>query len=161
MAGEKEIWSKAVALTLLEIARRERRRFRAILFSSPETGLYTLDLNKGERYASDLKGVLDLADYFPGGGTDFERPLDAAVECLGDSRFRRGDIVLISDGECRVGEEWKQRFLGEKERLDFSLYSILIDVGGSTLETLAELSDRVSRISDLAADKVKDLFLRV
>jgi uncharacterized protein with von Willebrand factor type A (vWA) domain len=161
MAGDKEIWSKAVALTLLEIARRERRRFRAILFSSPETGLHTLDLNRGERYASDLEGTFDLADYFAGGGTDFEHPLDAAVECLGESRFRRGDVVLITDGECRVSEEWRRRFLAEKERLDFSLYAILIDVGGSTLETLAELADRVSRVSELTADGVGELFTRV
>ena len=31
MAGEKEMWSKAVALTLLEIARRQRRLFRFIV----------------------------------------------------------------------------------------------------------------------------------
>ncbi len=161
MAGEKEIWSKAVALTLLEIARRERRRFRAILFSSPETGLFTIDLNRGEHYASDLEGSLDLADYFAGGGTDFEHPLDAAVECLGESRFRRGDVILITDGECRVAEEWKRRFLAEKERLDFSLYAILIDVGGSTLETLAELADRISRVSELSDDGARDLFTRV
>ncbi|MGH7822551.1 MAG: VWA domain-containing protein, partial [Candidatus Binatia bacterium] len=161
MAGEKEIWSKAVTLTLLDIARRERRRFRAILFSSAETGLKTFDLNRGERYLSDLSGALDLADYFPGGGTDFERPLDAALECLGESRFRRGDVILVTDGECRVGEEWRERFLAEKKRLDFSLYSILIDVGGSAVETLAALSDRVSRVSDLTADGVKELFVRV
>lgn len=161
MAGEKEIWSKAVALTLLDIARRERRRFRALLFSSADTGLFTLDLNRGERYASDLDGALDLADYFAGGGTDFERPLDAALDCLASSRFRRGDIVLITDGECRVSDPWRERFLAEKKRLDFSLFAILIDVGGSTLETLAELADRVSRVSELTDDGVKDLFARV
>jgi uncharacterized protein with von Willebrand factor type A (vWA) domain len=161
MAGDKELWSKAVALTLLDIARRERRRFRAILFSSPETGLFTLDLNRGERYASDLQGALDLADYFAGGGTDFEHPLDAALDCLGSSRLRRGDVVLITDGECRVSDAWKQRFLAEKQRLDFSLYAILIDVGGSTLETLAELADRISRVSDLTDEGVKELFTRV
>jgi len=161
MAGDKELWSKAVALTLLDIARRERRRFRAILFSSPETGLYTLDLNRGERYASDLQGALDLADYFAGGGTDFEHPLDAALDCLGSSRLRRGDVVLITDGECRVSEPWKERFLAEKKRLDFALYAILIDVGGATLETLAELADRIARVSELTDEGVKDLFTRV
>jgi uncharacterized protein with von Willebrand factor type A (vWA) domain len=161
MAGDKEIWSKAVALTLLDVARRERRRFRAILFSSPETGLYTLDLNRGERWASDLDRALELADYFAGGGTDFEQPLDAAVDCLGSSRLRRGDVVLITDGECRVGDEWKQRFLAEKKRLDFSLYAILIDVGGSAMETVADLADRVSRVSELTDEGVKDLFVRV
>jgi uncharacterized protein with von Willebrand factor type A (vWA) domain len=161
MAGDKEIWSKAVALTLLEIARRERRRFRGILFSSAESDLFTIDLNRGERYAADLAGSLDLAEYFAGGGTDFERPLEAAVECLGESRFRRGDVVLITDGECRVGDEWKERFLSAKQRLDFSLYAILIDVGGSTLETLATLADRVSRVSELTDEGARDLFVRV
>ncbi len=161
MAGDKEIWSKAVALTLLEIARRERRHFRAILFSSPETGLHVLDLNRGERYASDLETSLDLADYFAGGGTDFEHPLDAAVECLSDSRFRRGDIVLITDGECRVADDWRRKFLAEKERLDFSLYAIAIDVGSSMLDTLTALADRVSSVSTLTDDGVKDLFTRV
>ncbi len=45
MAGDKEIWSKAVTLTLLDIARRQRRRFRSICFSSADTPLQVLDLN--------------------------------------------------------------------------------------------------------------------
>src|SRR5439155_502145 len=48
MAGDKVIWSKAVALTLLEIARRQRRLFRFICFSSADTPLFTLDLNPRE-----------------------------------------------------------------------------------------------------------------
>src|SRR5262249_2348747 len=36
MSGSKEIWAKAVALTLMEIARREKRRCLAIVFSSGE-----------------------------------------------------------------------------------------------------------------------------
>ncbi|MEA2624696.1 MAG: hypothetical protein QOD06_741 [Candidatus Binatota bacterium] len=161
MAGDKEIWSKAVALTLLDVARRERRRFRAILFSSADTGLRTFDLNRGEPWTASVGGALDLAEYFPGGGTDFERPLDAAVECLSESRFRKGDVVLITDGECRVADGWRQRFTDEKKRLDFSLYSVLIDVGGNTMETLAQISDRVSRISELRAEGVKELFARL
>src|SRR5208283_2783080 len=34
MQGDKEMWSKAVALTLMDIARRQRRLFRAVMFSS-------------------------------------------------------------------------------------------------------------------------------
>src|SRR5205823_12557080 len=48
MAGDKEIWSKAVTLTLLEIARRQRRLFRSICFSSEQTPLQVLDLNPRE-----------------------------------------------------------------------------------------------------------------
>ncbi len=161
MAGQKEIWSKAVALTLLEIARRQRRLFRFICFSSADTPLYTLDLNPRERHEVQVDRALDVAEYFPGGGTDFEAPLGAALDCLGAARFRRGDVVLITDGECQVRPEWLAHFQAEKKRLGFSLYSVLINVGPSALATLQQLSDRVTSVSTLADDGVRDLFLRL
>ena len=161
MAGDKEIWSKAVALTLLEIARRQRRLFRFICFASADTPLFTRDLNPRERYEVRVDQALDVAEYFPGGGTDFETPLSAAVDCLGASRYRRGDVVLITDGECQVSPEWTAHFQAEKERLGFSLFSVLIDVGPSAVGTLADISDKVSSITKLADEGVRDLFLRL
>ncbi|TAK07883.1 VWA domain-containing protein, partial [bacterium] len=140
MAGEKEIWSKAVTLTLLEIARRQRRLFRSICFSSDDTPLQILDMNPRAHYELEMEKVMDLAEYFPGGGTDFQKPLDAALDCLKKSRYKKGDIVFITDGECQVTPEWAERFRDEKEKLGFSLYSILIDVGPSSLGTLKEFS---------------------
>ena len=133
MSGDKEIWSKAVALTLLEIARKQRRLFRSICFSSAETPLQVLDMNPRDRYEVETKTIMDLAEYFPGGGTDFQKPLDAALECLGESRFKKGDIIFITDGECQVDPEWAEQFREEKERLGFSLFSILIDMGPASL----------------------------
>jgi len=159
MAGDKEIWSKAVTLTLLEIARKQRRLFRSICFSSAETPLQILDLNPRDRYQADTKTIMDLAEYFPGGGTDFQRPLDAALDCLGQSRFKKGDIIFITDGECQVEPEWAVRFRAEKERLGFSLFSILIDVGSSSLGTLKEFSDRITTIRQLTGDEAKDIFV--
>jgi len=56
MAGDKEIWSKAVTLTLLEIARRQRRLFRSICFSSEDTPLQILDMNVRESLGNDYNG---------------------------------------------------------------------------------------------------------
>ena len=159
MAGEKEIWSKAVALTLLEIARRQRRLFRFLCFSSSDTPLFQLDLNPRERYEVQVDRALEVAEYFPGGGTDFETPLDAALACLRQARFRRGDIVLITDGECQVSPTWLERFRNEKSRLRFSLFSVLIDVGPTALETVRALSDRVTNVSRLTDEGVRDLFV--
>jgi uncharacterized protein with von Willebrand factor type A (vWA) domain len=161
MAGDKEVWSKAVTLTLLEIARRQRRRFRSICFSSADMPLQVLELNRWERYAADLPQVLELAEYFPGGGTDFQKPLGAALECLRQSKHRRGDIVFITDGECRVTPEWLAEFKQEKERLGFSLFSVLIDIGPSALGTLQEFSDKIATVSQLTSDTGKDIFLRL
>ncbi len=159
MAGEKEIWSKAVALTLLEIARRQRRLFRFVCFSSPDTPLFTLDLNPRDHHLVREDRALDVAEYFPGGGTDFETPLDAAATTLAEARYRRGDIVLITDGECRVSPEWLVRFRREKKRLGFSLFSVLIDVGPASAATLAELSDRVTSVSQLHDAAARELFI--
>jgi uncharacterized protein with von Willebrand factor type A (vWA) domain len=160
MAGDKEIWSKAVTLTLLEIGRRQRRLFRSICFSSAETPLQVLDLNPREHYEVEMKNVLDLAEYFPGGGTDFQKPLDAALECLQQSRFKKGDVVFITDGECQVAPEWAEQFRQAKEKLGFSLFSILIDVGSSSLGTLREFSDRITTIKQLTGDEAKEIFVK-
>ncbi len=160
MAGDKEIWSKAVTLTLLEIARRQRRLFRSICFSSEQTPLQILDLNPREHYAIKTKNVMDLAEYFPGGGTDFQKPLDAALDCLKQARFKKGDIVFITDGECQVSAEWAEQFRKEKEKLAFSLFSILIDVGSSSLGTLKEFSDRITTIKQLTGDEAQEIFVK-
>ena len=159
MAGDKELWSKAVALTLLEIARRQRRLFRFLCFSSTDQPLWSLDLNPGPRYEIDERKVYDLAEYFPGGGTDFEVPLSAATECLRASRYKRGDIVLITDGECRVSPEWLARFRQDKRQLGFFVFSVLIDVGTSALETVREFSDKITSVGQLTDDAARDLFL--
>ncbi len=161
MRGDKEVWAKALTLTLLEIARRERRRFRAICFSSADAPLYSVDLNTRVRYEADMDKVLELAEYFPGGGTDFEKPLDAALGCIHESRFQRGDIVFITDGECQVHADWAERFTTEKNALGFSLFSILIDVGTSSLGSLTPFSDRITSVSQLTSEEARDVFVKL
>ncbi len=160
MAGEKELWSKAVALTLMDIARRHRRLFRAVMFSSGDT-LKVLDLNRERRYQPELAKVLDMAEYFPGGGTDFERPLDAALELLEEKKLKRGDIVMITDGECQVSPGWLAHLKERKEDLDFSIFAVLVDVGSSELSTLAKLSDHVTSVSQLNSESSRDIFLKI
>ena len=179
MQGDKEVWAKALTLTLLEIARRERRRFRAICFSSADAPLYSVDLNTRVRYEADMDKVLELAEYFPGGGTDFEKPLDAALDCIKagtcpasarqgrtrsrfqKSRFQRGDIVFITDGECRVHADWADRFATEKNALGFSLFSILIDIGTSSLGSLKPFSDKITTVSQLTSKEARDVFVKL
>ena len=117
-------------------------------------------MNPRARYEVELEKVMDLAEYFPGGGTDFQTPLDAALDCLKQDQYKRGDIVFITDGECQVQADWAESFRREKEKLGFSLFSILIDVGPSSLETLKQLSDRVTTVRQLTGEEVQDLFVK-
>ena len=161
MAGDKEIWAKAVTLTLLDIAARQRRRFRSICFSSAETPLQVLEINPRQRSTPELSQVFALAEYFPGGGTDFQKPLDAALECLRADHRRRGDVVFITDGECHVSPEWLRAFQREKTRLGFSVFSVLIDVGPSSLAAVTAFSDHVTSVRQLTDDATREIFLKV
>ncbi len=161
MQGDKELWGKAVTLTLMDLARRQRRLFRAVLFSSGEGTLRVLDLNHERRYEPELSKVLELAEYFPGGGTEFERPIDAAVELLGNKKLRRGDIVIITDGECQVSPEWLAELLTRKEELQFKIFGVLVDVGSSETSTLAQFSDRMTSVKQLSAKDTRQIFLNV
>jgi len=69
-------------------------------------------------------------------------------------------VIFITDGECQVSADWAQKFRKEKNRLGFSLFSILIDVGPSSLGTLKEFSDRITTIQQLTGDEAQDIFVK-
>lgn len=162
MGGDREIWGKAVAMALLEIAKRERRDFYGIHFGSggyqnrpPE--LMEWFFPKGE---VKLEDALDYAEFFFNGGTDFEAPISRAVEVL-ETQFRqdgatKGDIFMITDGECAVSPEWLLRFVNAKQQMDFKLYGCLIGWSGNVLD---QLSDKMFTIQDiLTGGDVKEAF---
>jgi uncharacterized protein with von Willebrand factor type A (vWA) domain len=160
MEGSKELWSKGVCLTLLDIAKRQRRKFVVIVFSSKGSPLRVFGSDVKEGWGMKEKDIIEFADYFPGGGTDFEDPLDKALEFLRQSKFRRGDIVFITDGECDVRGDWLEGFLKEKKRLNFKVFSILIDLTGrESQESLRRFSDKITAISRLTSKDARDIFL--
>lgn len=157
MHGEREIWAKAVALSLLEICKRERRDFYGIHFSHGSTNLAEWHFKKGE---VEIEDVLDYAEHFWGGGTDFETPISRGVQVL-EEQFNRegakkGDIIMITDGEAAVSDEWLVRYFNAREALDFRMYGILIGHYGPVLETL---SDAMFKIDDImSGGEVKEVF---
>lgn len=158
MSGSREMWGKAVGLALLDIAHRQGRDFYGIHFSSHYDDLQEFYFPGGD--TSDLDKVLDYAEFFIGGGTDFEKPLSRAVEVLeqqfSDQHAQKGDIILITDGECRVGEDWLVRFDNSKEALSFRLYGLLIGSYGTVLKDLA---DTFLTINDLTkGDDAQEVF---
>ncbi|MGC1341593.1 MAG: VWA domain-containing protein [Candidatus Binataceae bacterium] len=161
MQGDKELWAKAVGLTLMDIARRGRRLFRAVMFSSGDTSLRVLDLNRERRYQPELAKVIEMAEYFPGGGTDFQQPLDAAVALLEERKLKRGDIVIITDGESQVAPEWLAHLKERKEALQFSIFGVLVDVGSSELSSLRQFADRITSVKKLSESSTREIFVHV
>lgn len=161
MQGDKELWAKAVGLTLMDIARRGRRLFRAVMFSSGDRSLKVVDLNRERRYQPELAKVIEMAEYFPGGGTDFQQPLDAAVALLEERKLKRGDIVIITDGESQVAPEWLAHLKERKEALQFSIFGVLVDVGSSEISSLTQFSDRITSVKKLSETATREIFVHV
>lgn len=169
MRGAKELWAKAVALTLMDIARREKRRCLAIVFSSSHE-IFQVELLSSGRTRGAQSGVrtrvidqnvLDFAEYFPGGGTDFEEPLRRAIDAVGSGDYRRGDVVFITDGHAYVSEELLRDLERKRKKHRFRVRGILVDVADSSKETLQRFCDDVRLVSDLVADPLSDLFASI
>lgn len=161
MSGDREMWSKAFTMGVLEIAQIQKRDFACILYS--DTANDPIILKKDE--VSPNK-VIEICETFDSGGTDFERPLKKALEMINTSAFKEADILFITDGDCGVSDKFKQKFKEMKEEKEFVTRGILIDMGRyhSSDATLREFCDDVVRISDIAelkngsSDSVKNLF---
>jgi uncharacterized protein with von Willebrand factor type A (vWA) domain len=143
-----EAWAKAFALSMLDQARAERREFAGILFSSEEQ---VKIFRFPARHSPATSDVIEFAEHFFGGGTDFEAPLTAAVEILTGQHdqlaLEGGDITLITDGISGVSETWMRDYQDAKARLGFRTFGIRI--GGPAGSVLDALSDNVRAIEDL------------
>ena len=164
MQGSKELWAKAVALTLMEIARRERRQCLGLVFSAGHQ-LFEVELlgggRQGGRPVVRSEAVLEFAEHFPGGGTSFEEPLKRAVSAVTEGKYRRGDIVFITDGEAQVGAAFLESLGPLRKRHRFKIRGIIVDAGHHSGATLAQFCDDVRTVSDLTTDGLTDLFAAV
>lgn len=150
MVGAKDEWAKAVAMGLLEIALKERRAFAYAIFSSAKDPLITDIFLPGDR---SPEKILNMVTAYYGGGTDFEKPLAWALETIKESAFKKADIVMITDGECRVSDNFLEKFLEVKKQKDFAVYSILI---GHSSHELKKWSNHVYHLYHLYDDSVAE-----
>jgi uncharacterized protein with von Willebrand factor type A (vWA) domain len=141
----REMWAKAVGLSLAEIALKDRRTIEWINFGSRceiEKVVVEPNMSPGER----LKRLVEVAETFFCGGTDFERPLSEAVRDVDKQEFKKADVILVTDGECDFSEEFEKEFKTVKEKKQFRLHSVII---GGTAASLEKVSDVVHHLYDL------------
>jgi len=151
MQGVKDIQDKGFALALMSIARKQKRDFSLILFS---TGVAKHEYKKGKISTDEM---VKLAATFLGGGTSFMAPLEAALETISNSCFKKADIVFVTDGLAGLyDEQFLGRFNNVKWEKEFSLLSIVL--GEENTETVQKFSDRVVKASDFTDEKVHVAF---
>jgi uncharacterized protein with von Willebrand factor type A (vWA) domain len=165
MAGPKELWSKAVTLTLMDLARRRKRLFEVIAFTGADAPLVHFPLLArcpGRGIIPRTEEILGLAEHFPGGATSFEKPLSAALDRVdrGPSRGR-ADIVLLTDGQASVSAAFLDHLNTVRRRREVGILSVLMDTGPSTAETVRRFSDRVTTVGTLTDEAAREVFLKL
>lgn len=131
--------SKGFTLALMSVARKQRRDFCLILFS---TRMQVLTYEKGKIMISDM---VNLAQTFLSGGTDFSLPLSKSLSVINESRFKQADVVFVTDGEDRIKESFLEEFNKKKKEKIFNVLSFIIGSGTSNVE---QFSDKVVTVKD-------------
>ncbi len=143
----KEVWSKAVMLALLSIARLQKRDFVVIHFSG-ESNIKVEVFPKGQATAQE---TITCATHFFNGGTVFDEWMDEALNLVGQSAFDKADTICVSDGVGRLKPETLANW--QKMRADRGMRSYSILIGSTEGERLLwQISDAVFCLDDLAED---------
>lgn len=155
MDGEKQKWCKATVLALAHYAKLQKRSFGWVMFdaSVKKTGVYAQGQMTPEQ-------MLELAESRAGGGTNFEKPLRAALEMIQKQGLKKADVCFITDGECAVSDAFLREFRAAKKALEFNVVTVLCDVGSSADATVREFSDRIEHISAFTAEKAETQLFR-
>jgi uncharacterized protein with von Willebrand factor type A (vWA) domain len=159
MGGAKDDWSTALSLAVLEVAQKEKRNYGYIPYEDRVCHQMVKNIPAGELDPDD---IMDVAEFDLQGGTNFMAPLDEAVNCLNSDRYKKGDILFITDGDCAVTEQWLKDFKKKKKDMQFYVNTVLINIGGGASRgTVEKFSDNVvtiSHLSDLDDANAKQIF---
>jgi len=145
MSGDPELWSKALGLGLLEIAVKQKRKLVILHYGSSGEKIARFDFRQGD---APLERKIKMAEFFLGGGTDFEYPIDHAMEIV-DNELPRADIVFITDGECDVSRPWLKKWTDWRKKKQVNMYSVMISDGDHMPQVLTDISDHVTHAKDL------------
>lgn len=149
--GEAAAWGKAVAMTLLEIAAESRRSFALIHFAGSSS--CQVDIFRPGEYT--LEDKLTASETFPGGGTNFERPIREALRLMDTEGFEKADVVFITDGECELPDACQQELQSAQVAYHFTVTGILLDEGQSGMDfSLKPFCQKIYRTSELTDNAV-------
>lgn len=138
-----ENFSKALGVTLATEATKAGRDVWILMF---DTRTKKYHFRGG--YSGDILEF--IGHRFMGGGTDFDKPLKAAIDILKDEpKADKADVLFISDGECYLYDE---SLLDNKQ---FTIFGLLTGRSRSGLE----FCDKLYQIKSV--DDLDNLFMEL
>jgi uncharacterized protein with von Willebrand factor type A (vWA) domain len=140
MKGDREIWAKAVALALWEVAKIQKRKFVILNFN-------TMVISRFESGESDID-IFACLSTRASGGTDFAAPLQLALLTV-EETLPKADVIFITDGEADTG--FAAEYQAKAKQLGVTTYGIAIESGEETLKTFCDHTTSVDMVSNAAA----------
>ena len=121
MQGEPLLKAKALLLAVAGILKQEDRSLHVILFgASGQLRTFAMDAR------NDAAGLLAFLRQGFNGGTDFETPLQHALHLVETHpNCLKADVLMVSDGDCSLSEDFTASLCAGKARLNCRVYSVL------------------------------------
>jgi uncharacterized protein with von Willebrand factor type A (vWA) domain len=135
MHGHKEVWAKALALALMNLARKQKRNFGYCMFNTSVAYSFIED----HKNPSSPMELLDKLSVTSGGGTEFNPPLNWALDLIIKTpNLKKADIIFITDGYGPTSAATIKRMKSAKKNIGVRTIGILIGVGESGLKPFSD-----------------------
>jgi uncharacterized protein with von Willebrand factor type A (vWA) domain len=134
MAGDSELWSKAIAYVVAEQCSKDNREIQIHLFDSAVNQSIVLE----PRSQSTEELLQFLMEWFSRGGTSFDQVMKHAYGCA--SIDPKADVLIITDGECQVTDATVRKFNIFKDTNELDVHAFCI---GKKSHSLARFCDSV------------------
>ena len=153
LRGGSEYWAKAISLSLLDVAVKEKRKYADIPFGYRLGEIKEVD---SSNYNENL--VLDLCNSFMNdSGTDFNKPLEKAIELLEGNQYEGADVVFITDGHANVSDFVIEKLEKLKKTKKCKVVGILLDKGGRSYvsdKVIKQFCDKVYKTSEMTEEDI-------
>jgi uncharacterized protein with von Willebrand factor type A (vWA) domain len=148
MAGPKEVWSKAVALALMAIARRQGRDMMIIHFAA--TGQMKVDtFDKGHGSPSQIMDA--ITHFYNGPDTVFEPWMAAAIKATEKAKFAKADVICVSDGLASIKPSAVADFNRVRKEKQMRCFGILLQ-SEQGLGAFTNIADQMMTLENMQED---------
>lgn len=121
MNGMPILKAKALLLSISKILEKESRSLYIIIFGDKGE---TKELNISNE--SEINQILPFLNSGFNGGTDFETPLEKAIDIIKNLKdYNKADILMITDGLCELNDKFIKKLEQKKLNLGINIYTII------------------------------------
>jgi len=163
MGGLPNELARAIAAAMAMIAMKHDRYYHAVTFDGSIGDIYKIHgksrsalmkkryRDKEFKECSPEKAIVDLASSFSGGGTDFNQPLNYALD--NGALEKNADIVFITDGYCSICQTVLDK-ISKARKQGLRVFTLLMNT--CKTELIESISDKIIDITQLANSLEKE-----